>query len=260
MKLRNQIKKDNQAALRYYWTRARAYPKRVAGVAIAMPLTILVNNYLPSLILATVLSKLSQHQFHANDLWGSFGAAIAAYAALLFVGILMWRIIDFFVWKLEQDIQRDIAQDVFSHMLDRSADFHANNFTGSLVSHTNKLLGGYIRLADTTIFQTYPMIAGVLIAIIILGPRAPLFAAALAVFAVLYVVAAIFVSRPVRRLSATYANAESKQTGYLADAITNALAINAWFHEPVHFGRGVVRSRFGGHEVPCQHRNCVPDF
>jgi ATP-binding cassette subfamily B protein len=228
MKLRNQIKKDNQAALRYYWTRARAYPKRVAGVAIAMPLTILVNNYLPSLILATVLSKLSQHQFHANDLWGSFGAAIAAYAALLFVGILMWRIIDFFVWKLEQDIQRDIAQDVFSHMLDRSADFHANNFTGSLVSHTNKLLGGYIRLADTTIFQTYPMIAGVLIAIIILGPRAPLFAAALAVFAVLYVVAAIFVSRPVRRLSATYANAESKQTGYLADAITNALAIKSF--------------------------------
>jgi ATP-binding cassette subfamily B protein len=230
MKLRKQIQIDNQKALLYYLRRARVYPKRVAAVIAIMPLTILINNYLPALILAGVLSKLSQHHFHANDLWGSFGPSIVAYTVLLLVGIGFWRLIDKFVWQLEQDIQRDIAQDVFRHMLSRSADFHANNFSGSLVSQTNKLLGGYVRLADTTIFQTYPMVAGVLIAIVILGPRAPLFAAALAVFACLYVVAAIFVSRPVRALSGRYAATESKQTGFLADAITNAMAIKSFAH------------------------------
>ena len=40
----------------------------------------------------------------------------------------------------------------------RSADFHANNFSGSLVSQNNKLMGGYVRVADTTIFQSYPYV------------------------------------------------------------------------------------------------------
>lgn len=230
MKLLKQTNRNNQAALSYYLARVRRYPRQIAGLALALPLTILINSYLPALILANVLSRLGQHQFQADNLWASFGTSITWYGVLLFSGILMWRIVDRFTWYLEQNIQRDIARDVFKHLLSRSADFHANNFTGSLVSHTNKLLSGYVRLADTTIFQTYPMVAGVLISIIILGPRAPLFAAALAVFAIAYVITALFVSRPVRKLSAAYASSESAQTGYLADAVTNALAIKSFAH------------------------------
>jgi len=222
--------KNNNArqVVQFYWGCVRAYPKRVVGILINVPLTVLINGYLPALILANVLSKLSQHQFQAGHLWASFGPPLVAYAVLLLSGIGMWRLTDWFSWHLEQDIGRDIAHKVFRHMLLRGADFHANNFSGSLVSQTNKLMGSYVRLSDTFVYQTYPMVAGTVIATTILLPRAPLFAAALVVFVAIYLSIALLVSRPVRRLGAEFAAAESRQTGYLADAITNAMAVKSF--------------------------------
>jgi ATP-binding cassette subfamily B protein len=230
MKTRAQKNSNQAQVIRFYRGHLTAYPRQVLGLAIGMPFTVLINNYLPALILAGVLSRLSQHHFTTGDIWGSFGPQIILYAVLLLSGIGMWRLVDFFMWKLEQNVQEDISRQVFRHMLERSADFHANNFSGSLVSQANKLNGGYVRLADTTIYQVYPMLSGIIIAIIILSPRAPLFALMLGVFAVLYITAALFVSRPVRQLGAKHAALESKQTGFLADAITNVMTIKSFAH------------------------------
>lgn len=228
MKTRNQTNNTAKRVLEYYWRAALVYPRKVIALGIVIPLTVLINAYLPSLILASVLSKLSQHHFDSNNLWGSFGPQIAIYAILLVLGVAMWRITDWFSWTLEQKVQRDLAQHVFHHLLSRSSDFHANNFSGSLVSQNSKLLGGYIRVADTTVYQAYPMLAGMAIAIIILAPRAPLFATALAIFATIYLSIALFISRSVRELGRKHSDLESKQTGYLADAITNAMAIKSF--------------------------------
>lgn len=223
-----QEKFDARTVVQFYWRHAAQYKGLIVGLAITLPLTILVNAYLPPLILASVLGKLAQHQFVAGQIWQSFGVEIVTYAALLLSGIVAWRMVDKFVWKLEQNVQRDIARQIFGHMLRRGADFHANHFSGSLVSQANKLIGGYVRMADTTIFQALPLASGVIIAAIILSSRAPLFAVALVSFALLYIAGSIFASRPVRRLSGIYASYESKQTGYLADAITNVMAIKSF--------------------------------
>ena len=230
-------KRNATAVVRYYWQRARAYPRDLYGGLLSIPLTILVNNYLPSLILAGVLSKLAQHHY-TNDLWASFGNELILYATLLLAGIGAWRLVDYFIWRLELSVQQDIAEHVFKHLLSRSADFHANNFSGSLVSQTNKLMSGYVRIADTFTFQTYPMVAGITIATLILLPRAPLFALALVVFSALYVMVAFLVSRPVREASKTAAGFESKQTGLLADAVSNSMAIKSFAkgqHEAARF-------------------------
>ena len=166
----------------YYWKHIRNYPRYVAGIALALPLTVLLNNYLPALILADVLSRLSQHDYQEHQIWSSFGSSLILFLLILLAGMIMWRIIDFFTWRLEGKINKDIAEEVLSHMIDQSTDFHANNFTGSLVSKTNKLLCGYIRTADTTIFQTYPLFAGIVIAAIILMPKSPLFTIILVIF------------------------------------------------------------------------------
>jgi ABC-type bacteriocin/lantibiotic exporter with double-glycine peptidase domain len=97
-------------------------------------------------------------------------------------GILMWRAVDYFAWRIEANVNRDIAEEVLDHMLKQSVDFHANNFTGTLVSQTNKLLGGYIRLADTTMFQVYPMLSGIVLVTLILAHRVPLFVVLLFAF------------------------------------------------------------------------------
>lgn len=221
-------KYDARAVVRFYWRHVVRYKKWLTGLLLVLPLTVLVASYLPPLILASVLSKLAQHDFVAGDIWQSFGPVIVVYAVLLLAGIAMWRAVDWYVWRLEGHVQRSIARQIFSHMLSRSADFHANHFAGSLVSQANKVISGYVRMADTTIFTTLSLIFGVIMSVIILAPRSPIFALSLAVLASLYAYGAILASRPVRRLSGIYAAQESRQTGFLADAVTNVMAIKSF--------------------------------
>jgi len=214
--------------LRFYWRHALQYPRILTGLLIALPVTILMNTYLPALILANVLTKLASHQYIPHHLWASFGHQLLLYFGLLLLGSLCWRIVDFCMWRLEANVGRDLAQQVFGHLQDESADFHANNFSGSMVSQTNKLLGGYVRVADTVIFQTYPLISGVIIASCILAFRAPVFVVCLLILVFVYMIVAFVAARPVRELGAKFAATESRQTGYLADAVTNAMAIKSF--------------------------------
>jgi ATP-binding cassette subfamily B protein len=219
---------SSQRVARYYWQHARAYPKLLAGALLSVPITILVNGFIPTLIVANVLSRLAQHDYQPHNLWASFGPELVLYTLLLIGGIFAWRLVDRFAWQLEMKVQRDMAEEVFDKLLSQTADFHANNFTGSLVSANSKLLGGYVRVADTTIFQVYPMILSIIFAVAITSLRAPIFAILLVLFSALFVLVAVRVSRPVRLASQKYASAESQQTGYLADAITNAMAIKSF--------------------------------
>lgn len=215
--------------LLFYWRQMWRYPRHVIGIAFFVPITILVQQFLPPIILATVLNRLSNGDFQSNKLWESFGPELVTYATLIFLGgVVLWRTVDAFAWRLEGKVERDIAQKVYGHLLNQSADFHANHFGGSLVSQTNKLMGSYIRTADTTIFFVLPLLSSLVFAGIILAKRAPLFDAILILFSLLYIASAFVVTRKVRKLSAAQAAAESAQTGYLADSVTNVMAIKSF--------------------------------
>jgi ATP-binding cassette, subfamily B, bacterial len=213
----------------FYWGCISRYPRYVTGLLLSIPLTVLINSFLPTLILANILNRLSTHDFQSHQVWRSFGAELLIYAVLaLFGAIVAWRIVDRFAWGLEGRVERDIARRVFDHLITMSMSFHADRFSGSMVSQTNKLMGSYIRMADTTIYQVMPLIMSLVFAAIILARRAPLYVVFLLIFSVFYIISAIFVTRPVRRLSAKQAAAESIQTGYLADMVSNVMNVKSF--------------------------------
>ncbi len=221
--------KNIKHVMRFYWQSARHYKTSIVVILFSTPLAFISNNLIPPLILAYVLDKLSRNDFVAGQPWQSFGNAIILYTALsLFSGLVLWRIVDITVWRLESRVQRDLARKVFAHLIDQSADFHANNFAGSLVSGNNKLLSSYVRIADTTIFAVIPLIVSVVFAVLVLIGPAPHFAILLAVFSIIFVIVSFKVSAPVRKAGGLHAAAESKQTGELADAISNAMAIKSF--------------------------------
>jgi ATP-binding cassette subfamily B protein len=225
----------------YYWQKAWHYPFFVLGLLLAIPVTILVNSFLPPLIMAHVLNRLAYHEYQAHHIWASFGPDLVLYAVLtLSSSVVLWRFVDYCGWKLEGHVDRDIAENVFSHLLKQSADFHANNFGGSLVSQANKLIGSYSRLADTTIFQVLPLLWSLIFVVIILAHSAFLFVLLLLAFSITYIASTFFVTKPLRKLTAKQSNSESKQTGFLADAITNVLAIKSFA------GNAYENRRFAG--------------
>ncbi|MBC7581983.1 ABC transporter ATP-binding protein [Aeromicrobium sp.] len=236
----------------FYWRHARKYPTYLWGLIIAVPLTMLVNAFLPTLLTASVLSRLSQHQYQTGHIWASFGPQLLLFAVLLLLGHFTWRIVDHFMWRLEMRVQQDLAEEVFDKLLNQTADFHANNFTGSLVSQNSKLLGNYVRLADTIIFQVYPMLCSITFAAIIMAFRAPLFTGLLLVLSSTFMLVAFASSRPVRLASTKFASAESDQTGLLADTLTNSMAVKS-FASGVH-----ERQRF--HAATGRTHNLLSDF
>lgn len=215
--------------LTFVFSVGRRYPLQFYGMFSAIPFAVLTNSFLPNLLVSQILGKLSAHAYDDAHIWHSFGPLVIGYAVVtLLSSLLAWRIVDLFNWHLEGKVERDIAERVFSQMIDLSADFHANSFGGSLVSQTNKLMGAYIRLTDSATFQLLPLFWSLVFASIILVRRAPLYVAALLIFAAIYICSAFYVTRRVRALSAEHAGHESKQTGYLADMITNVMAVKSF--------------------------------
>jgi ATP-binding cassette subfamily B protein len=220
---------ETRQTVTFYWRCVWKYPRAVIGVLLTVPLTVLLNQFLPPLILANVLNRLSTKNYIPHQVWSSFGASLVAYALLvLFSGTIAWRVVDRIAWRLEGNVERDIAQRVFDHLINQSMNFHSNRFSGSLVSQTNKLMGSYIRIADTTTYQVLPLFVSLIFAAVILSHRAPLFVAVLVLFSIFYIISALFVTRPVRHLGARQATAESAQTGYLADVVANVTNVKSF--------------------------------
>jgi ATP-binding cassette subfamily B protein len=222
--------------LQLYWHHIWRYPTYAVGILLVVPLTILVEQFLPPIILANVIARLAKNEFVRHQVWASFGSSVLLYAGLLLLGSIGWRLIDAFNWRLEAGVERDIAQRIYNHLTQQSANFHANTFGGSLVSQTNKLMSSYIRFADTTIYQVIQLLASLVFTTIILMHRASLFVVLLLGFAAFYIFSSGFVTRKVRRLSSEQAASESRQTGYLADSITNIMAIKSF--SGGHYERG----------------------
>ena len=218
-----------QKTLKIYWAAAWKYPKHMWGLIVITPITLLFHQFLPPLIAASVLDRLSTGDFTPDDLWSSFGTSLVLYAVVtLLGGVVLWRIVVLLIWHLEAHVSRDLARTMFSQFMNLSAGFHANSFGGSLVSQTNKFVGSYVRIADTTIFQVYTTLLAYIFTIVILAPRVPFYVVAMVVLSVIFMISTVRATRLVRTLSAEEAAAQNRSTGQLADSITNVMAVKSF--------------------------------
>ena len=119
-------------------------------------------------------------------------------------------------------------------------------------------MGSYIRFADTTVFQFIPLLSALTFAGIILFTRVPLVAVILIIFAVFYIISALLVTKEVRRRGAEQAAAESLQTGNLADAVTNVIAIKSFAansYEQARFAKATENTHHHLKRMSYAHRN-----
>src|SRR5689334_11577875 len=119
--------------LQFFWRSAARYPKLLVPIVLFMPLTIIVEQFLSTVVLSDILDRLANGDFVAGQVWQSFGGDNLLFAALLITGTILWRVVDILMWTLEGNVERDIANRIYNHLISQSASFHANRFGGSLV-------------------------------------------------------------------------------------------------------------------------------
>ncbi len=222
-------KSTTKLTLELFWGHITKYPRYLWPLFVAVVLSVLLNDFALPYITADVLHRLSASTYQVRNLWASFGSELVLYAAAAFAGgVVMWRLTIWLIWNLELDVTRDIAQRVFGHLMNMSAGFHSNRFSGSLVSQANKLSSAYVRIADTTIFNLIPLVVSLIATIVILAPRAPLFVAVLVVASAVFIVVTALLSGKVRRANVHESALQNRQTGYLADSLSNIFAVKTF--------------------------------
>jgi ATP-binding cassette subfamily B protein len=187
-------------------------------------LTVLAAAFVGPWVISRLLTEIQQGTIS----WSSAWPLVLAYGVSQLLGhVIGWRIALYAVWTFQVKAMRGLYTRVFDHLATLSIGFHADRFSGSLVSQTNKLTGAFERFWDTVVFQVVPVLTTVVAAVTILTFILPWYAVFLAVMVVSFTVFVVLSARTMERLNVAEAQASNRMTGFLADVMTNITAVKA---------------------------------
>ena len=125
-----------------------------------------------------------------------------------------------------------LFQRIFDHLTDQSVAFHANRFSGALVSQTNKLMGAFEMFWDTIVWALMPILTGIVVATVVLSFVMWPYAVFLFVMSMAFIGLVFLATRRMKDLTVAEAHAANRMTGFLADVMTNIAAVKAQGSEP----------------------------
>lgn len=223
--------KTARRTLHYYWQEVKKYKWYSLGSFILTPVVIFIRAILAPMIFADLIEKVSLG-LSFEELIQTTIIEVGLFFVLYTVNKLIFEELRlYWSWKMELLAMYDLANKSFRVVNAQSMQFHNDRFSGSLVSQTNKFVWAFERLLDALIWDLLPLVTFVLLVVIILLPQAPWFAIGIMVFAVLYGTISALSFRKIAHLNSEEAAAESKQTGQLADSITNIASVKSYARE-----------------------------
>ena len=202
---------------------------------LCVPLWILIANILVPYGTSEIIGKLSAGDFDISNYVGILLLTIVP-AAVNWLGVI--RILDWVDWSLDAKCGEYLSQIAFDAVINQSMTFHSNKFSGSLTSAANKLPGAFINLKSGLVWDIYPLFLTIIFSVISAGMVCWPFAVMLIVYVTAYMIVAVITYYKTQNVDEELANAENKQTGQLADAITNEVSVKSYAREKFE------RSRF----------------
>jgi len=215
--------------LKIYWQSTMNYKGLFTLMVVIRPMYIL-STYLANVLLTGLaLDRLAEggpYDFKADFGWIIFG--------LVGFGVLQ-ILLEFLsvrtIWTLNVKVRNDLGMMCYNRLMNESADFHANRFSGSMVSQTNKFVGSYDRLLETLHWQVYALFIFIVMTVVVLMPRIPVYTLILVVILAIYFTVSLLANKRARELSTKLSEAENKATGQLADSIGNVMAVKSFSAE-----------------------------
>ncbi len=211
---------------RAYWTYAKLHPYTLAGVVIATVLTQVTG----------LLSPLLMRQFFNQLSVGSITPSVehALIITLSLIGLtwlLDWvfsNLSSISNQRFEADVMEQLYESTFGYLIRHSHHFFTSNFTGTLVHKVGKFSRASESLFDTVVTQFFPTFLFIIGATVILFTRNHMLGIILAVWEVLFLFLQIYLSRKRQPIRTLRAEADSKMTGGLSDAISNQSTVSLY--------------------------------
>jgi len=133
--------------------------------------------------------------------------------------------------KHEANVNRDIANDIASKIINKDYSFFSNQKVGSLTSKFNDLLGGFLQLQDLIILKSFGTMLPLIIGAGLVATQSP----SLALILVLLLIVILIQIRIGLQIRKPYRKERKEMraiiTGEVADSITNSLVVKTFSNE-----------------------------
>ncbi|QQR52441.1 ABC transporter ATP-binding protein [bacterium] len=225
--------KTPRQTLALYWRATLGFRGWLAMHIVTVAAAVMAQSILSPYLVSQGINLLSTTVHRSQvSFWATFGVIICWYLAAQVISWTSWRLSGWAVVKFEIGVMAKLDQLSFEHLAGLSYRFYTSAFTGSLVNQSNRLARSFERLYDVLAFDILTLFLKVGFTSTILFTIQPMIAVALLVFFALYAVAAVALALWKMPASAAAAAASSRQTGQLADKLTNISAIKYFAREP----------------------------
>ena len=228
--------------LYYFWRALMRCKVRTLIILLVVPVWIFISNIVVPYGTSSIVGELSKGNFELSSYMGIILLTILP-AAVNNLAVI--RIADWLDWSLDAKGGEYLSQLAFDAVINQSMTFHNNKFSGSLTSAANKLPSAFIRLKSNFVWDIYPLILTVVFSIVVSAFVCLPFAMILLAYVVAYSTVAIVTYYKTISYDTKLADAEHKQTGQLADSITNEISVKSYARESferARFARATKRT------------------
>ena len=226
--------------LHYFWLALMQHKVRTILLLVLVPIWILLSNVVVPYGTSQIIGRLSNGDFEIEHY---FGILMLTIMSAGINNLMVIRAIDWLDWSIDALGGEYLSRLAFMAVINQSMTFHNDRFSGSLTSAANKLPGAFITLKSNFVWDLYPLILTALYSIGVAMAICAPFAAILAIYTVVYMIVAITTYYKTRKVDEGLADAENKQTGQLADAITNELSVKSYAREGLESKRFSTATR-----------------
>lgn len=147
--------------------------------------------------------------------------------AVLPLSWIFSRITQYMVSKFQSSVIKDLHDFSFQKLHSHSYSFFANHFSGALVNKSRKFVRAFEVMHDIAIDRFWNSFIVMTSIFIVFFTQVPAITFIFFGMAIIYIFVVFFMSRQKLKYDMDEAVADSKVTAYLADSITNSLAIKA---------------------------------
>lgn len=214
--------------LKTFWTGMRHYK----GLMLTVVASIIIVN-ITEVITPLYYKRFFDTVIAANDKGAVGGTLMEIILVILGMNGVVWigyRIATFVENRFLTAVSALLRQQAFDYLLLHSYSFFSNNFTGSLVQRVNRLARAFERLSDKVIWNVIPLLTKIIGVGVVLYLFKPIVAAVMLGWALIFILFNYGVSLWKLKFDIRVAEADSRTTGVLADAITNHHSIQLFTH------------------------------
>ncbi len=145
---------------------------------------------------------------------------------LRLIGQIFWSIGTYIYTFMQSNVMARLKQRSFNYLVHHSYNFFSNNFTGSLIQKIGRFSRAFEALTDSFAYNIMPLTITVVGSVFVTWFIAPIVSVVILLWVIFFLIFNLSYSIWKMKYNLASAEADSRTTAYLSDAITNNNAIS----------------------------------